>query len=67
MSLVVRALEPQLEDEPALEDRRVSEDGDDPRQEAIEDEELPLARELATGLHGGAQPLFEGLLEGLGG
>ena len=59
-------LEAQLEDESALQCCGISEHGDDACEETIEHEQLPLARELGAGLRGGAQALFEGLLEGRG-
>jgi hypothetical protein len=64
---VVRArCDAQLEDEPALQRGGISEHGDDAGKEAVEDEELALARELGARLDGRAQALLERLLEGLG-
>src|SRR5690606_11368968 len=50
----------------ALQRGRISEHKGDAGEEAIEDEELPLARELGARLGGRAQALLERLLEGLG-
>jgi hypothetical protein len=59
-------LEAKLEDETALEGRCVAEHGGDTREEALEHEELPLARELGAGLRGRSEALLESLLERLG-
>src|SRR5262249_35070032 len=59
-----RSLEPDLENEAALEHGRIADDSDDPSQEPIEDEKLTPARELDSGLGRRAQSLLECLLEG---
>lgn len=58
-----RALETQLEHEPTFEHRRVAEHGDNPREEAVEHEQLAVARKLRARLRRRAKPLLEGLLE----
>jgi hypothetical protein len=61
------ALDAKLEREATFERSCVSEHCDDAREEAIEHEELPLARELGAALRGCTEPILEGPLERLGG
>jgi hypothetical protein len=60
------ALESKLEHEPTLERRGLTDGGDDTREEAIEDQELPAPREVGATLGRRLEALFERLLEGLG-
>jgi len=60
-----RALETKLEHEAAFQRCSISEHGNDACEEAVEHDELTLARELGAVLRGGAEPLLEGLLERL--
>lgn len=58
------ALEAKLEDEAAFQDHRVCEDGRDPGEEPIEDEELAATSQMDSGGGAGAQSLLERRLEG---
>jgi hypothetical protein len=60
------AVEAKLEDEPSLQRGRVAQDGDHPRQEAIEHQELAPTGEVRAVRRRGAEALLKGLLEGLG-
>jgi hypothetical protein len=61
------ALDTQLDDEPALERYGLAEYGDDPREEAIEHEELTPASEIRPRARRRPKAQLESLLEGLGG
>src|SRR6185295_1727839 len=58
--------EAQLEDEPTLEGCRIPEHRDDASEEALEDEELPLAREAGAAPGRSPKALLQRLLEGGG-
>lgn len=61
-----RALEPDFQDEPALQHRSVAEQALDAREEPIEHEQLPPAGDRGALAGDGAEPLIHGGLEGLG-
>ena len=44
------AVDPKLQNQPTLQRRAVAQHPGDPRQEAVENQELPLAREVGTRL-----------------
>src|SRR4051812_24083709 len=57
------AVKSKLQDEPALERRHVAQHLDESCEEAIEDQELPLASEFGARLRGRTQALLERLLK----
>jgi hypothetical protein len=60
-----RAREPELEHEAAFQDHGVTQRGCDAREEAVEHQKLPLAREVGATSGGRSEALLESLLEGL--
>ena len=57
------ALEPELQNQPALQDDGLAERDHHPCQEAIEDEELASAREVGAGVRRGLEPILERAFE----